>query len=57
MTQIKKLELKFQIEVYDQSEKNYNPNKEIRIKMSVLSSDLSDFSDAYIVVKGNITFV
>ena len=45
------------IEVYDQSEKNYNPNKEIRIKISVLSSDLCDFSDAYIFVKGNITFV
>ena len=43
------------IEVYDQSEKNYSPNKEIRIKTSMLRSDLCDFSDAYIVVKGNIT--
>ena len=43
------------IEVYDQSEKNYNPNKEIRIKRPMLRSDLWDFSDAYIVVKGNIT--
>ena len=43
------------IEVYDQSEKNYNPNKEIRIKTSMLRSDLCDFSDAYIVVKGDIT--
>ena len=43
------------IEVYDQSEGNYNVNKEIRIKTSVLRSDLCDFSDAYIVVKGNIT--
>ena len=42
------------IEVYDQSEKNHNPNKEIRIKTSILSSDLCDFSDACIVVKGNI---
>ena len=42
------------IEVYDQSEKNYNPNKEIRIKTPMLRSDLCDFSDAYIVVKGNI---
>ena len=39
------------IELYDQSEKNYNPNKEIRIKTSMLRSDLCDFSDAYIVVK------
>ena len=43
------------IEVYHQSGKNYNPNKEIRIKTLMLRSDLCDFSDAYIVVKGNIT--
>ena len=43
------------IEVYDQSEGNYNVSKEIRIKTSMLRSDLCDFSDAYIVVKGNIT--
>ena len=45
------------IEVYDQSEKNYNVNKEIRIKTSMLRSDLCDFSDAYIVVKGTVTNV
>ena len=43
------------IEVYDQSEGNYNVNKEIRIKTSMLRSDLCDYSDAYIVVKGDIT--
>ena len=43
------------IEVDDQSEGNYNVNKEIRIKKSMLRSDLCDFSDAYIVVKGDIT--
>ena len=42
------------IEVYDQSEGNYNVNKEIRIKTSMLRSDLCNFRDAYIVVKGNI---
>ena len=42
------------IEVYDQSEKNHNINKEIRIKKPMLGSDLCDFSDAYIVVKGDI---
>ena len=45
------------IEVYDQSEGNYNVNKEIRIKTSMLRSDLCDFSDVYIVVKGTITVV
>ena len=43
------------IEVYDQSEGSYNVNKEIRIKTSMLRSDLCDFNDAYIVVKGDIT--
>ena len=43
------------IEVYDQSEENYDINKEIRTKTSMLRSDLCDFNDAYIVVKGNIT--
>ena len=45
------------IEVYDQSEGNYNLNKEIRIKTSMLRPDLCDFNDAYIVVKGTITVV
>ena len=43
------------IEVYDQSEVNCNVNKEIRIKTSILRSDLCDFNDAYIVAKGVIT--
>ena len=43
------------IEVYDQSEKNYSVNKEIRIPTLMLRSDLCDFSDAYIVVKVTIT--
>ena len=43
------------IEVYDQSEGNYDINKEIRIKTSMLRSNLCDYSDAYIVVKGTIT--
>ena len=42
------------IEIYNQSEGNYNVNKEIRIKTSMLRSSLCDFSDAYIAVKGNI---
>ena len=42
------------IEVYDQWEGNYNVNKEIRIKTSMLRSDLCDYSDTYILVTGNI---
>ena len=50
-----KFDTKKWIEVYDQSEGNYDVNKEIRIKTSMLRSDLCDFNDAYIVVKGNTT--
>ena len=42
------------IEVYDQSEKDYRVNKEIKIKTPMLRSDLCDFSDAYIVMKGTV---
>ena len=37
--------------------KNCNVNKDIRIKTPILRSDLCDFSDAYIVVKGDITVI
>ena len=43
------------IEVYHQSEKNYNVTKEVRIETPILRSDLCNFSDAYIVAKGEIT--
>ena len=46
------------VEVHDQSgsaDDRYKPNKHIRFKTSMLRSDLCDYSDAYIVVKGNIT--
>ena len=43
------------IEVYDESEENFNVTKEIRTKTSMLRSDLCDYSYAYIVVKGTIT--
>ena len=45
------------IEVSDQSGGNYKVNQEIRIKMSMLRSDLCDFNYAYIVVKGIITVI
>ena len=40
------------IEVHDQSGETYNNKKQIRFKASMLRSDLWDFSDAHIVVKG-----
>ena len=35
--------------------KKYNTNKQIGFKTSMLRSDLCDFNDAYIVVKGIVT--
>ena len=42
-------------EVYDQSGGTCNTNKQIRFKTSMLRSDLCDYSDTYILVKGKIT--
>ena len=46
------------VEVHNQSgdaNDRYKPNKPIRFKTSMLRSDLCDFSDAYIIVKEEIT--
>ena len=46
------------IELHDQSgyaKNRYNPDKQIRFKTLMLRSDLCDYSDAYMVVKENIT--
>ena len=32
----------------------HKPSKQIRLKISMLQSDLCDYSDAYIVVKGTV---
>ena len=42
------------LEVHDQYGATYNTKKQIRFKTSMLRSNLCDFSDAYIVVKGKI---
>ena len=47
------------VEVHDQSgstDDRYKPSKQIRFKTSMMRPDLCDFSDAYIVVKGEVTF-
>ena len=43
------------IEVHNKSVETYNTKKPIRFKTKMLRSDLCDYSDAYIVVKGTIT--
>ena len=41
--------------IHDQSGGTYNTNNQISFKTSKQRSDLCDFSDAYIIVKGKIT--
>ena len=42
------------IEVHGQPGGSYSTNKQKRFKPSMLQSDLCDYSDAYIVAKGDI---
>ena len=44
------------VEVSDLSSGQYSVNKNIQFKASMLRTDLCDYSDAYIVVKGTVTF-
>ena len=43
------------VEINDDIRGAYSPNKQIRFKTAILTSGLCDNSDAYILVKGNIT--
>ena len=58
LDEIPRFIIKKLIKVHDQlgnADDRYKPNKQIRFKTSMLRSDLCDYSDAYIVVKGMIT--
>ena len=43
-----------QVEINDDIRGAYSPNKQIRFKNAMLRSSLCDYSDSYILVKGNI---
>ena len=43
------------VEINDVITGAYSPNKQIRFKTAILRSSLWDHSDAYILVKGNIS--
>ena len=43
------------VEINDEARGTYSPNKQIKFKTSMLRSNLCDYGDAYILVKGNIT--
>ena len=43
------------VEINDESRRTYNVNSQIKLKTTMLKSSLCDYSDAYILVKGEIT--
>ena len=43
------------VEINDEARGTYSSNKQIKFKASMLRSSLCDYSDAYILLKGNIT--
>ena len=43
------------VEINDKARGTYSPNKQIKFETSMLRSSLCDYSDAYILVKGNMT--
>ena len=44
------------VEINDDIRGACSPNKQIRFKTAMLRSSLCDYSDAYILVKGNVSF-
>ena len=50
-----KLSTRNWVEINDEARGTYSPNKQIKFKTSMLRSSLCDYSDAYILVKGNVT--
>ena len=52
---VSKFVTKIWIEVNNLSSAQYSVNKNIRLKTSMLRSNLCDYSDAYIVLKGTTT--
>ena len=50
--QLSKFRTKKSIEINDQSREMYNVNSDIKFKNKMLKSNLCDYSDAYILVKG-----
>ena len=53
--QLSKFRTKNWIEMDDQSRGAYNTNSDMRFKTTMLKSNLCDYSNPYILVKGRIT--
>ena len=43
------------VEINDESKESYSANSDIRFKTTMLMSNLCDYADAYVLVKGTIT--
>ena len=43
------------VEINDESKQSYSPGSDIRFKTTMLRSNLFDYADAYILIKGTIT--
>ena len=50
-----KVRIKNWVEINDESKGTYSVNSQIKFKTTMLKSNLCDYSDAYILVKGKIT--
>ena len=53
--QSSKFRIKNWVEINDESKELYNANSDIRFKATMLRSNLCDYTDAYILVKGTMT--
>ena len=56
LNQPSKFRTKNWVEINDESRGTYNVNSQIKFKTTMLKSSLCDYSNAYILVKGKITF-
>ena len=54
--QANKFSTKNWVEINDDARGTYNTNSQIKFKTSVLKSSLCDYSDAYILVTGTMSF-
>ena len=51
-----KFRTKIWVEINDDSRGIYNVHRQIKFKTTMLKSSIFDYSDAYILVKGRVTF-
>ena len=55
LNKLSKFRTRNRVQTNDDIRGSYSPNKQIRFKTSMLRSSSCDYSDAYVLVKGNIT--